>query len=90
MQTTPRRYSRVGRPRALTEAQIEALREWHLARTTFKQQCERLGVAPATARKAIVGFDYKSPPPEKRAPRIARRIKAAADARAEAGAPGGA
>ena len=88
MQTTPRRYSRVGRPRALTEAQIASLREWHLTRTTFKQQCERLGVSPATARKAIVGFDYKSPPPEQRTP--PRRISVARNARAEAGAAGAA
>jgi transposase len=66
MESEERRYSRVGRPRALTEAQIAGLREWHDARVTLKELCDRLGVSTATARKAIAGFHYKSPPPELR------------------------
>jgi hypothetical protein len=90
METTMRRYSRMGRPRTLTEAQIESLRAWHAARITFKEQCQRLGVCPATARKAITGFEYKSAPPEQRPERRRQRISIGAEATDACGESGGA
>jgi transposase len=62
------RYSIFGRPRHVTDAQIEEILEWHRNRETLKQIATRLGLSPATVGMVIrtKGLHYKSASPEKR------------------------
>ena len=74
------RYSIFGRPRHVTDAQIEEILEWHRNRETLKQLATRLGLSPATVGMVVrtKGLHYKSPSPEKR-----DAVKAAARERRE-------
>lgn len=60
--------STLGRPRALTEAQIAYVLQWHDTRQTLKQVAFSLGVSTSTVASVIRsrGKHYKQPPPEKR------------------------
>lgn len=64
----PQRRSVLGRPRALTEAQIATVLAWHDSRVTLKQLAASLGVSTSTVVHAIQsrGTHYKQAPPEKR------------------------
>lgn len=76
--------STVGRPRALTDAQVEAIlaehvrfTEWRALRRTVKSQRElarEFGVSPATISLAVRSKgQYKQPSPERRAATLAAR-----------------
>lgn len=62
------RRSVLGRPRALTEAQIATVLAWHDSRMTLKQLADSLGVSTTTVSHAIKsrGKHYKQAPPEQR------------------------
>jgi hypothetical protein len=66
--------STVGRPRAVTDAQVAAILEWHRGRKTLKQVARELNLAPGTVRNVIQrNGEYKQPSPELRAIALARR-----------------
>lgn len=59
----------LGRPRALTQVQIDAILAWHDSRVTLKQLAASLGVLTSTVVHVIQsrGSHYKqAPPPEQR------------------------
>jgi IS30 family transposase len=58
----------LGRPRALTQAQIDAILDWHDSRVTLKQLAASLGVSTSTVVHVIQsrGSHYKQAPPEQR------------------------
>ncbi len=59
--------STVGRPRALTDAQVAAILEWHRARKTVADVARELGVSVTTVNNAIRrNGEYKQPSPERR------------------------
>lgn len=64
----PKRRSVLGRPRALTQAQIVAVLAWHDSRVSMRQLAESLGVSTSTVAHAIKsrGTHYKQAPPEER------------------------
>jgi hypothetical protein len=64
----PKRRSVLGRPRALTQAQIDTILAWHDSRVTLKQLAASLGVSTSTVVHAIQsrGGHYKQAPPEER------------------------
>jgi hypothetical protein len=64
----PKRRSVLGRPRALTQAQIDTILAWHDSRVTLKQLAVSLGVSTSTVVHAIEsrGSHYKQAPPEER------------------------
>lgn len=64
----PLRRSVLGRPRALTAAQIATVLAWHDSRVTLKQLAASLGVSTKTVIQAINsrGMHYKQAPPEER------------------------
>ena len=59
--------STVGRPRTLTDAQVEEILRWHRSRRTLADVARQYGVSTATIT-AIIRRDgfYKQPSPEKR------------------------
>jgi hypothetical protein len=59
----------IGRPRALSDAQVAAVLAWHDSRQTLKQVAASHGVSPTTILNLIHsrGAHYKQAPPEKRA-----------------------
>jgi transposase-like protein len=66
--------STVGRPRALTDAQVEAILAWHRGRRSVKEVAREYGVSPNT----ILGIirrngEYKQASPERRGAVAARR-----------------
>jgi hypothetical protein len=66
--------STVGRPRAVTDAQVAAILEWHRGRKTLKQVARELNLSPSTVRNVIQrNGEYKQPSPELRAIALARR-----------------
>jgi hypothetical protein len=67
-QPRPRRPSVLGRPRALTLAQIAQVLAWHDSHVTLKQLAADLGVSTSTVVHIIKtrGGDYKQAPPEER------------------------
>jgi hypothetical protein len=71
---TNQRMHQVGRPRKLDTASLARLAEWERNRVTLRALCRELGVSPATARRALRGPDYKSPPPDQRPPPRRRRM----------------
>lgn len=69
-------YATLGRPRMLTQAQIDAVLDWHRNRKTLKQLARDLGVSTSTLMNVIRsgGAHYKQAPPEQRASaRVAAR-----------------
>jgi hypothetical protein len=64
----PKRKSVLGRPRALTQAQIATILVWHDSRVTLKQLAASLGVSTSTVVHVIEsrGSHYKQAPPEER------------------------
>lgn len=58
--------STIGRPRALTQEQVDLILAWHAQRKTLKtlrQLAAELGVAPATVHHVIRHHDeFKKPP----------------------------
>jgi transposase len=46
-------YSTLGRPRALTRDQIDAVLEWHRTRKTLKQLARELNVSTTTLANLI-------------------------------------
>lgn len=69
------KYSVMGRPRALGEAQVKRILEWHSNRLTLTQLARDLNVCASTVRHVIrtEGKGYKQAPPEKRAAVLADR-----------------
>ncbi len=76
--------STMGRPRALTDLQVEAILAWHAqivewkarraALKTLRQLAQELGVAPATVSHVIrCAGKFKQPSPEKRGGELGRR-----------------
>lgn len=64
----PKRRSVLGRPRSLTQVQIDAILAWHDSRVTLKQLAGSLGVSTSTVVHVIQsrGSHYKQAPPEQR------------------------
>ena len=69
MSNSDQRRSLTGRPRALTDAQVESVLAWHDSRMTLQEKAAELGVSSATLQTIIRtrGEHYKQPSPEKRA-----------------------
>jgi hypothetical protein len=66
--------STVGRPRAVTDAQVAAILEWHRGRKTLKQVARELNLSPGTVRNVIQrNGEYKQASPELRVVALARR-----------------
>ena len=67
-QSRSRRPSVLGRPRALTRAQIAQVLAWYDSRVTLKQLASSLGVSRTTLGNLIKsrGTHYKQAPPEER------------------------
>jgi hypothetical protein len=65
--------STLGRPRALTDAQIADILAWHAKRQTLIQKAAEHGVSPTVIRQVIRtgGKTYKQPSPEQRAANLA-------------------
>lgn len=58
-------YSTKGRPRALTDAQVEMILQWNTLPRTQKQLAAKLGVSVGTICRAIaLKGQYKQPSPE--------------------------
>jgi hypothetical protein len=66
-------FSTLGRPRALTDAQIADILVWHANRVSLKQKAAAYGVSPSLLRQVIRtgGKTYKQPSPEHRAKNLA-------------------
>ena len=59
--------STLGRPRALTDAQVAAILEWHKNRKSMKQLARELHVSTTTIQSAIrCRGEYKQASPELR------------------------
>jgi lambda repressor-like predicted transcriptional regulator len=72
--------STVGRPRAVTDAQVAAVLEWHRARKSLKQVARENNLSPSTVRNIIQrNGQYKQPSPELRAIALARRRRRLGD-----------
>ncbi len=66
--------STVGRPRALSDAQVEEILAWHRRRKSCKQLAREYGVSPNTIQGVIRrNGQYKQPSPELRGAVTARR-----------------
>jgi len=65
----PQRRSVFGRPRLLSQAQVDSILAWHDSRVSLKQLAESLGVSTSTVVHVITtrGSHYKQAPPEQRA-----------------------
>ena len=60
-------YSTRGRPRTVTDEQIEAILEWHRNRKTLRVFAREIGLSEATISQVIKrNGQYKTPSPEKR------------------------
>jgi IS30 family transposase len=72
-----RSKSTVGRPRRLTDRDIEAILDWHRHRKTLTQIAREHGVSKTTILNAIARRgEYKQPSPEERAAtQRARRLR---------------
>lgn len=56
-----------GRPRMVTDAQVEAILEWHRSRKTLRQVAAELGLSPKLVQYVIArGGEYKQVSPELR------------------------
>lgn len=68
-------YSTLGRPRALTQAQIDEVLEWARNRMSALAKARSLGISPSTLAKIVAsgGSHYKSAPPERRSRTLAER-----------------
>ena len=76
--------STVGRPRALTDAQITAILEWHKNRKSFKQVAREHGVSVNTIQYVIrTNGQYKQCAPEQRGPTKAQRRQRIAELKAK-------
>jgi hypothetical protein len=69
--TNTSRHSTVGRPRRLSDADIEAILIWHATRRTARRVAEQYGISTSLLRQICQsgGHHYKSLPPELRAAR---------------------
>ena len=66
--------STVGRPRKLSDAQVEAILEWHATRKTMKQVAADYGVSPSTIENVIKRSGaFKQASREKRGEALAER-----------------
>ncbi len=66
--------STVGRPRALSDAQVEAILAWHGSRKSLKQVARDYGVSTNTIQNIISrNGKYKQPSPELRNAAATRR-----------------
>ena len=60
-------YSTRGRPRTVTDEQIEAILEWHRNRKPMRVFAREIGLSEETIRQVIKrNGQYKQPSPEKR------------------------
>jgi hypothetical protein len=60
-------YSTRGRPRQITDAQVEAILEWHRNRKPLRVFAAEIGLKPSTVQYVIErNGRYKQPSPEKR------------------------
>lgn len=67
-------YSMKGRPRQITDAQVEAILEWHRNRKPLRVFAAELGLKPSTVQYVIDRRgEYKQPSPEKRAVAVSER-----------------
>lgn len=69
-------YSTQGRPRALTQAQIDEVLDWARQRVSVRAKARALGISISTLRNILKsgGTHYKTAPPELRPQvRAARR-----------------
>lgn len=56
-----------GRPRIVTDAQVEAILAWHRTRKTLRQVAQELGLTPTLVQYVIArGGEYKQVSPELR------------------------
>ena len=59
--------STVGRPRQVTDAQVEAIMHWYYSRKRISQLARELGLSVKTVEYVIrIRGQYKQPSPEKR------------------------
>jgi transposase len=67
-ESADRSYSTTGRPRRLTNSQIDEILDWYQARLTNRQMAERYGIARGTLENIIRthGEHYKQASPELR------------------------
>jgi len=66
--------STVGRPRVLSDAQVEAILAWHRSRKSLKQVAREYGVSTNTIQSIIRrNGKYKQPSPELRGAAAMRR-----------------
>lgn len=76
----PNMKSTVGRPRSLTDAQVEAILHWHATRKTIVDIAHEHGVSEQTIRYVIRrGGKFKQPSPEKRDEALAERHRVFAE-----------
>ena len=60
-------YSTRGRPRQITDAQVEAILEWHRNHKPLRVFAAEIGLKPSTVQYVIERKgQYKQPSPEKR------------------------
>jgi transposase len=63
-----------GRPRQITDAQVEAILEWHRNRKPLRVFATEIGLKPSTVQYVIERKgQYKQPSPEKREIAVAER-----------------
>jgi len=64
-----KRFSIKGRPRRLSEREIDRVLDWHRNHTSLADLARELNVCAQTVRNIIrrEGRNYKQPPPERRA-----------------------
>lgn len=67
-------YSTKGRPRLVTDAQVEQILEWHRNRKSLRVFAAELGLKASTVQRVIeLNGQYKQPSPEKRLLVVSRR-----------------
>ncbi|HEY6642879.1 hypothetical protein [Povalibacter sp.] len=60
-------HSTLGRPRKLTDAQVEAIMQWHASRKTLAEFSAEIGLPPSLVQYVISrGGQYKQASPERR------------------------
>jgi hypothetical protein len=60
-------YSTRGRPRQITDAQVEAIMEWHRSRKSLRVFAAEIGLKRSTVQYVIERYGkYKQASPEKR------------------------
>jgi phage terminase large subunit GpA-like protein len=69
MNGTYQRRSTTGRPRIVTDAQVQEILAWHASRQTLKQKARQMNLTASLLTYVIRthGRSYKQPSPEQRA-----------------------